>query len=39
MIVLPSVTRAGIGEAMEQLIGSGFFDHLRPLSAGRQNVA
>src|SRR4051812_15993201 len=36
MIVLPSVARAAIGEAVGQLVGSGFFDHLRPLPAGRQ---
>src|SRR5271166_6440283 len=35
LIVLPQVTRAAIGEAVRQLVGTGFFDHLRPLPAGR----
>jgi hypothetical protein len=39
LIVLPQVTRAAIGEAVGQLVGSGFFDRLRPLPTGRQNVA
>jgi len=39
MIVLPQVTRAAISEAVKQLVGAGFFNHLRPLPAGRQNVA
>lgn len=39
LIVLPQVTRAAIGEAVAQLVGSGFFNHLRALPAGRQNVA
>jgi hypothetical protein len=39
MIVLPQVTRAAINEAVRQLVEGGFFDHLRPLPAPRQNVA
>jgi hypothetical protein len=39
MIVLPHVTRAAITEALGQLVGTGFFDHMRPLPQAHQNVA
>jgi hypothetical protein len=39
MIVVPQVTRAAIAEAVGQLVRGGFFNHLRPLAAERQNVA
>jgi hypothetical protein len=39
MIVLPQVTRAAMTEAVRQLVESGFFNHLRPVPANRQNMA
>jgi hypothetical protein len=39
MIVIPTVTPAAIRQAVEHLVEDGFFQHLRPLPAGRQSVA